>query len=170
MFEDMALLSTTLLGAANNRSKVKRKAPPLGIFKLNVDGSCHQTGAISSGGLIRDVVGNWVVGLSSYDGCGDAFIVELFEIYNSLVLLKYNLVLHVKCEIDSTEIINLLMNMQYHFFHGYVSLLAKITSLLVHIPGLVFKHVLCNGSVCVDFLPRSGRNSTLGITTWGDTF
>jgi len=68
---------------------------------------------------------------------------------------------------DSTEIINLLMNMQYHFFHGYASLLAKITSLLDHISGVVFKHVLCEGSVCVDFLARLGRNSTLGIRTWG---
>jgi len=98
MFEDMALLSATLLGAANNRSKIKWKAPPLGKFKLNVDKSCDQTGVIGSGGLIRDAAGNWVVGFSSYDGCGDVLIAELFRIYNNLVLLINNLVLYVKCE------------------------------------------------------------------------
>jgi hypothetical protein len=166
MVKDMALLSTTDSCAVNNRIKIKWKAPPLGKFKLNVDGSCDQSGVIGSGGLIRDAAGNWVAGFSSNDGCGDALIAELFGIYNGLVLLINNSVLHVECETDSTEIINLLMDRQSHSFHAYASLLAKITNLLDHLPGLVFKHVLREGNVCADFLARLGRNSTLGVTTW----
>ena len=107
-----------------------------------------------------------MAGFSSNDGCGDVLIAELFGIYNGLVLLINNSVLHVECETDSIEIINLLMDRQSHSFHVYASLLAKITSLLDHLPGLVFKHVLREGNVCADFLARLGRNSTLGVTTW----
>ncbi|AES64330.1 hypothetical protein MTR_2g021090 [Medicago truncatula] len=88
-------LSTTDSCAPNNRSKVKWKAHPSGKFKLNVDGSCDQSGVIGSGGLIPDALKSQV------------------------------------CWIIS-----------------------------------VFKHVLCEGNVCADFLARLERNSTLGVTTW----
>ena len=107
-----------------------------------------------------------MAGFTSNDGCGDALVAELFGIYNSLILLINNSVLHVECETDSNEIINLLMDRQSHSFHAYASLLAKITSLLDHLLCLVFKHVLRKGNVCANFLARLGRNSTLGVTTW----
>jgi len=94
------------------------ESSPSGKFKLNVEGSCDQSSVIGSGGLIRDVAGNWMVGFSSNDSCGDALIAELFGIYNGLVLLINNSVLHVECETDSTEIINLLMDKQSHPFHA----------------------------------------------------
>jgi hypothetical protein len=103
-----------------------------------------------------------MAGFSSNDGCGDALIAELFGIYNGLFLLINNSVLHVECETDSTEIINLLMDRQFHSFHAYPSLLDKITSLL-DLRGLVFKHVVRQGNVCANFLARLGR----GVTTWG---
>jgi len=58
------------------------------------------------------------------------------------------------------------MDRQSHSFHAYASLLAKIISLLDHLPDLMFKHVLRECNVCADFLARLGRNSTLGVTTW----
>ena len=66
-----------------------------------------------------------MVGFSFNDGCGDALIVKLFGIYNGLVFLINNSVLHVECETISTEIINLLMERQYHSFYAYVSVLAN---------------------------------------------
>jgi len=59
------------------------------------------------------------------------------------------------------------MDRQSHSFHAYASLPAKITSLLDHLQGLVFKQVLREGNVRAIFLARLGRNSTLEVTTWG---
>ena len=77
-----------------------------------------------------------MAGFSSNDGCGDALIAELFGIYNGLVLLINNSVLHVECETDSTEIINLLMDRQSHSFHAYAYLLAQVQ--LIYLTSLIF--------------------------------
>lgn len=73
-----------------------------------------------------------------------------------------NSVLPAERETDSSEIMNLLMD-RHHSFHAYASLLAKITSLIDHIPRPVFKHVLHEGDRCANFSAKLWIKSTFGI-------
>lgn len=45
--------------------------PPLGHFKLNVDGSRSDTGVIGAGGIIRKRSGDWIQGISHHIGDGE---------------------------------------------------------------------------------------------------
>lgn len=45
--------------------------PPLGYFKLNVDGSRDGNGVIGAGGVIRDSSGNWIQGFAHHIGSGE---------------------------------------------------------------------------------------------------
>ena len=45
------------------------KWPPSGLMKLNTDGSViGETGLAGAGGILRDALGNWVAGFTTYLG------------------------------------------------------------------------------------------------------
>lgn len=65
----------------NNHMVVKQvrwEKPKLGWFKLNTDGSSNgSVGTAAGGGLIRDELGNWVIGFSRRIGRVDNFVAKI---------------------------------------------------------------------------------------------
>src|ERR1044072_2400666 len=51
--------------------------PPTGWNKLNVDGSCTAASLCSTGGVVRDSMGSWILGFMSRVGHGDPLLAEL---------------------------------------------------------------------------------------------
>lgn len=82
------LSSSSYLPSTKLVINISWKLPPLGWFKLNIDGSClgncRNSGSISVGGLIRDHCGNWVLGFSAFLGQGSSFTVELWALHVAL--------------------------------------------------------------------------------------
>jgi len=90
--------------------------------------------------------------MNQFDGLLSFIFTKIFQKYASISTTKENMRSR------------LMILVEFHSFHSYASLLTKITSLLDHLSDLVFKHVFREGNVCANFLPRLGRNSTLGVT------
>ena len=54
--------------------------PPLGQFKLNVDGSRNATGVSGAGGVLRNWTGDWIQGFSHHIGMGEVLHAEVWGI------------------------------------------------------------------------------------------
>lgn len=103
--------------------------PPVGVIKLNVDGSCFaKTSITGSGGLMRTDTGNWVSGFSSFDSQGDALYVELSAIKNGLTFVWSKGHRKIHCETDSLEVVNLVQEGFVIVSTGMVPFLVRLGS------------------------------------------
>lgn len=80
--------------------------PSNGKVKLNVDGIWHPTrNKMGGGGVLRDHVGRWISGFTSFRGQGAPFLAELLALDQGLQH-TWNLGYRdVVCESDSLEVV-----------------------------------------------------------------
>lgn len=89
---------------------VKWIKPPLGWFKLNIDGSSIQhRGFAGGGGIILYAFGNWVIG-SKFDFTS-SIMAELSALWHGLVMAKNIGVAKIVVELDPKVAVNLITNM-----------------------------------------------------------
>ncbi|KAJ1383990.1 Ribonuclease H-like superfamily [Sesbania bispinosa] len=100
------------------------------FFKLNVDDSFHlHTLMMGAGGLIRDSLGHWIRGFSSFEACGDSLSAELIAIFRGLEVARDLQLNDNFCGTDSEVAVQLILNLkttndpsyfQYQDFHSFL--------------------------------------------------
>lgn len=81
---------------------VKWLPPQAGWVRLNTDRAANlPSGIAGGGGLVRLEDGSWVTGFSKFLGNTNAYLAELWAVYEGLCLLKDRGFLHVELQLDS---------------------------------------------------------------------
>lgn len=110
------LLCATQL-TRNNHMVVKQvrwEKPEPSWFKLNTDGlSSGSVGIATGGSLIRDEVGNWVIGFSRRIGRVDSFVAEIWALRDGLQLCHQMNVRPVMIELDAKALVDVFNNSSY---------------------------------------------------------
>ncbi|KAL0007565.1 hypothetical protein SO802_009067 [Lithocarpus litseifolius] len=138
-------------------SQVKWEKPELGWMKLNTDGSCNAAaGKAAGGGLIRDDMGNWVVGFTRKLGNVNSFTAEVWALRDGLILCHQMKFPAVIIELDAKALVDALSNPRSS--NSVISPLFDDCKLLIsQIPHVRIKHVFREANKCADRLANSGH-------------
>ena len=142
-----------------NQLVVKRVSwvkPDLGWFKLNTDGASRgSSSSAAGGGLIRDEVGNWVIGFSRKIGRIDSFAAEMWALRDGLQLCQQMSVRAVLIELDAKALVDDLNNSAYS--NAVISpLLDDCKFLISQFPQVRVKHIYREANKCADRLAKLG--------------
>ncbi|KAK9993884.1 hypothetical protein SO802_023587 [Lithocarpus litseifolius] len=123
---------------------------------LNTDGSLSgSAGTAAGGGLIRDEVGNWVIGFSRRIGRADSFVAEIWALRDGLQLCHQINARAVMIELDAKSLVEVLNNSSY--CNSVISILLYDCKLLIsHIPQVSVKHIYREANKCEDRLANLG--------------
>ncbi|KAJ1416744.1 Ribonuclease H-like superfamily [Sesbania bispinosa] len=88
-------------------------------LKLNVDGSCLGQGIMGTRGLVRNHLGEWIIGFSSKEGQGDAQLAELLALKHDLEVAWSNGYRDLVCECDALEVVDVVLGNSDHNFHRH---------------------------------------------------
>ena len=101
----------------NNHMVVKQvrwEKPEPSWFKLNTNRlSSGSVGIATGGSLIRDEVGNWVIGFSRRIGRVDSFIAEIWALRDGLQLCHQMNVRAIMIELDAKALVDVFNNSSY---------------------------------------------------------
>ncbi|KAH0743314.1 hypothetical protein KY290_031307 [Solanum tuberosum] len=125
--------------------------PAANTFKLTIDGAFLQgshTGSIS--GVLRDFVGNWVVGFCKKSYAYSHVMTELEALHTGLELVLDNHTTSLEVEIDSIEVIDLF----YYAHPNYQPIVESCRSLLRRLGNPVVRHNFRQGNRLADFLAK----------------
>ena len=91
--------------------QVKWEKPEVGWLKLNTDGSWNATlGKAAGGGLIRDDLGSWVVGLARKLGNVNSFTAEIWALRDGLMVCQQMNLPAIIIELDAKALVDALKN------------------------------------------------------------
>ncbi|KAL4621362.1 hypothetical protein ACB092_06G222000 [Castanea dentata] len=133
----------------------------LGWVKLNTDGSSRgSAGAAAGGGLIRDEVGNWVIGFSRRIGRADSFVAEIWALRDGLQLCHQMNIHVVMIELDVKALVDVLNSPSY--CNLMISpLLDDCIILISQIPQVRVKYIYREPNRCADCLANLGLCQSL---------
>ena len=90
--------------------------PERGWLKLNMDGAASKAlGLVGKGGLIRDDIGNWVIGFSRRIGIINSFMVEVWALRDGLMLCNQMNLSDIIVELDAKALVDAFKNRSYAF-------------------------------------------------------
>lgn len=142
--------------------------PPAGYVKVNTDGAKKaNTGLASAGGLIRDDIGQWVVGFLSNIGNTNSFIAELWGFREGLIIAKSHGFDKVVAETDS-EALKHVMEAGGEQSMATNTLISDCRALMRDFRSIKITHILREGNQSADFLANLGQNSDWGTTILDD--
>jgi ribonuclease HI len=124
--------------------------PGSGWVCLNVDGACRD-GVIGCGGVIRGSVGEWISGFSKFIGSGDAYIAELWGVFEGINLARQMNFTKVEVRIDSIEVVNDILNKKPSRMGGK-AIVGRICQLLELDWDVVVTHVYREANCLADAL------------------
>nr|AIK35195.1 LINE-type retrotransposon LIb DNA [Ipomoea batatas] len=140
--------------------------PQPGFVKMNSDGAMKaNSGMASAGGLLRDHMGNWIVGFSTNIGHTNSFLAELWGFREGLVIAKNRGYNHIIAETDSEAVVQVLINDRAVGPFDF-TLLADCKSLIHQFQECRIMHTFREGNQCADHLANIGQSITSGTTWW----
>lgn len=151
-----AMHSCIMQTAKRRSADMLRWIPPtVGYVKLNFDGSSiRECGIGGCGGLIRDSSGKWVTGYTKSLGYCNAYIAELWGVYEGLCLAKARGLVNILVELDSLQIVGLLQNDQLDRSDGWC-LLRRIREIIKATSWQIrFQHAYREPNNCAHLLAR----------------
>jgi hypothetical protein len=86
MIADKALCTNS--DARKVEKFIRWEAPLAGWVRLNTDGSCCDDGHIGCCGIIKGGDGEWLGGFAKFIGQGNAYVVELWGVFEGLEYAK----------------------------------------------------------------------------------
>lgn len=102
-----------------------------GFMKLNVDGSFfEEDGHSGGGGMLRDIMGNWICGFVSHAEAGMVFTTEASALRDGLLMAWNQGTRQLLCESDCRDLVDILTNQNQIANHGHVGILLVICELL----------------------------------------
>lgn len=139
--------------------------PPLGYFKLNVDGSRDVNGIFSAGGIIRDCSGNWIQGFSDHIGIGEVIQAEIWSIYVGMKLASDMQIKNLLVESDSAIAINLLSSTSTDVaLHPLATIISNCHAYLRLFEICQIHHVHRECNSVADALAKDSCNLSRGTT------
>ncbi|KAF7821145.1 reverse transcriptase [Senna tora] len=136
------------------------KLPPLGWWKLNIDGSCQgSSNQIGGGGLLRDPNGNWVHGFMKIFGEGNSLMAELWAIVEGLQLAKLLNCSNIIVESDSMAAVNFINSNSCGNLHHLSTLISLCRATLSGFYQVKVVHIHREGNACVDILAKQAVHS-----------
>lgn len=135
--------------------------PPLGQFKLNVDGSRNATGASGAGGVLRNWSGDWIQGFSHHIGIGEVLHAEVWGI---CIGIKMAVDLQIKkliIESDSALAVALLNSTDYEL-HPLATIINNCHGLMKFFDYCVIQHAYRERNTVADMLAKDGINMPRG--------
>ncbi|XP_075652482.1 uncharacterized protein LOC142622815 [Castanea sativa] len=95
-------------------NQIRWERPGKGRLKLNTDGAASITLSLAGGGgLIRDELGNWVIGFSKRIGSTNSFMAEDWALRDGLLLCNPMNLSDIIVEIDAKALVNAFNNPTY---------------------------------------------------------
>ncbi|KAJ1378246.1 Ribonuclease H domain [Sesbania bispinosa] len=107
------------------------KSPPIGVTKINVDGSCllHNS-RLGVGGVFRDFNGKWISGFSGFVGLGESIVAEFQAVYWGLHLALELGFRKISLESDALEVVQSLNMGDPPYLDVHADLLGSIKELM----------------------------------------
>ena len=140
--------------------------PPLGHFKLNVDGSRDGAGIIGAGGVVRDCSGNWIQGFSHHIGFGEVIQAEIWGIYIGLKMAADLQLKHLLVESDSAIAINLLNSTDIDL-HPLATIINNCHAIMHLFDACRIQHVHRECNFVADALAKDNSGFAHGTTFFG---
>lgn len=133
------------------------------LSSMLMHGSCMGTPVRAGfGGVIRNYAGFYLSGFSGYiPDSSDILCVELYTIYQGLILAKSLDITKLVCYSDSLLCINLLKGNTMRF-HVYAVLIQDVKDLIKEFIVTIC-HTLREGNQCADFLAKLGASSEIEL-------
>ncbi|GLT51765.1 hypothetical protein SLA2020_251510 [Shorea laevis] len=126
------------------------KPPPIGTFKINVDGSAQNSHGVSvAGGLCRDSQGNWQFGFHVQLGVGHAIRAEIYAILKALELAWQKGYRNIIIESDSLLAIHKI-NFGATHRDPYGNLVSRCRALLHRDWNCELQHIFREANNCAD--------------------
>ena len=137
--------------------------PERGWFKLNMDGVASKAlGLVGGGRLIRDDIGNWVIGFSKRIGIINSFMAEVWALRDRLMLCNQMNLSDIIVELDAKALVDAFKNPSYA--NSVISpLFDDCRQLTSRIPRLCIRHIYREANKCADKLANIGINQSLGF-------
>jgi ribonuclease HI len=137
--------------------------PHHGWLVLNTDGAAKAgTGLTRCGGVIRDAHGNWIVGFAKNLGTTNAYIAELWGLYEGLKLANNSGVHQLEVQMDSSIVVTSIQHGKIGSTKGW-SIIRKIKHLLNSTWSVRITHVYREANRCVDVLGNLGCTFLHGL-------
>jgi ribonuclease HI len=128
------------------------KPPIAGWVCLNIDGACNN-GIIGCGGVIRGNEGEWLHGFSKFIGRGDAYIAELWGVFEGIKLARRLNFSKVEVRTDSLGVVRDITNKKASQINGR-ALISRIGQMMDHDWEVVVKHVYREANQLADALAK----------------
>lgn len=126
-------------------------------MKLNTDGSSLGNSSLTGGaGVIRDKVGNWVVGFAHKIGKTTSFLAKLWALHDRLNLCYNHSFVAVEVDIYAKSLVDAISNLNYTNLFVY-PLMDDSRLLASQIPRICFRHFFCEANRCADALAHMGE-------------
>ena len=139
---------------------------PAEFVKINVDGSAmNNLRHAGFGGVIRNDVGEWVIGFSGYPSSSTNLHAELKAVWFGLQLAWDRGCRYLVCHSDSTTAIHLVLQ-DVPPSHKYSSIVRKIEDLLRAPWEVILEHTYREGNACADWLPKHDAKHDDPTTLW----
>ena len=137
--------------------------PERGWFKLNMDGVASKAlGLVGGGRLIRDDIGNWVIGFSKRIGIINSFMAEVWALRDRLMLCNQMNLSDIIVELDAKALVDAFKNPSYA--NSVISpLFDDCRQLTSRIPRLCIRHIYREANKCADKLANIVINQSLGF-------
>ena len=148
-------------GKDRQLKQVQWLKPPAGWHKLNTDGLVVSTNGLSGcGGLLRDCVGQWVVGFAKSISVSLSIAAELWALREGLGLCLERGISAVEIELDATAAISLVSSNVNS--NGVLSgLVDDCRELLLRLPQVKLLHCFREANFYADVLAKLGSASAL---------
>lgn len=145
--------------------QVKWEKPELGWLKLNTDGSWNATSSkASGGGLIRDELGNWVVGFTRKLGRMNSLTAEVWALRDGLLLCHQMNIPAIIVELDAKVLVDAISNPRYS--NTVISpIFYDCKCLLSQIPQVRIKHIFREANKCANRLANFAHSQDLEFIT-----
>ncbi|XP_062013929.1 uncharacterized protein LOC133730329 [Rosa rugosa] len=142
--------------------------PPEGFYKLNVDGTrIASSGMIGAGGVIRDHIGNWIIGFQINLGIGAILDAEAWGLYYGLKIARNLLISNLEIESDSAILINPLQRSDLSL-HPLGSLIDGCHRFLSTLDNSRISHIFRECNMTADALATMSIEHAPGLITFED--
>lgn len=141
---------------------VQWRLPPLGVFKLNTDGS-FQNGMAACGGLIQNSHGLFIRGFHCNLGSASVVLVELWGLTLGLRMARSMVIASILVELDSQVIVHMIRTRRTHCAHLQPLLAEALGFMEVQDWHCSISHIFREVNFCVDKLAELGH---LGSFQW----
>lgn len=119
--------------------------------KISTDRASKENNQAGCGGIIRDVSGNWVGGLSKYLGICSAFMAELWGVLEGMRLAKSLRLRKVESNVDSMLMALVLKSRKSNDIKS-LPMIKRICKIMEEFDGCKISHAFRETNVCTDVL------------------